>query len=141
MPDLRDIFRRYGPEYLKRFGNKMLPGHKKALYDIAVCRTEAAGGDVERCNKCGYEHYVYYSCSNRSCPQCHQIHSQKWLAKMTDQLLPVPYFHLVFTLPKQLRRSVRSNQKVMYDIVIKSAVYALKKLAYDSHYLCFSYLE
>lgn len=135
MPDLGDIFRRYGSEYLKRFSHAMLPGHKKALYDIAKCQTEAAGGGLEKCNKCGYEHFVYYSCHNRSCPRCHRLDIEEWLEKRKAELLPVPYFHLVFTLPSQLHATVRSNQKAMYNALIRAAAYSLKKLSSDPHYL------
>ena len=61
----------------------MLPGHKKAFYDIAKCQTEAAGGGLEKCNKCGYEHFVYYSCHNRSCPRCHRIDIEEWKLTIT----------------------------------------------------------
>lgn len=113
----------------------MLPGHKKAFWDIATCRTGAKGGQLIQCNQCGHTLYVYHSCCNRSCPQCHGSHSQIWLEKRTSELLDVPYFHVVFTLPQNIRPLVRSNQKVMYNILFKAAVYALQKLAADQKYL------
>lgn len=134
-PTLRDIFCCYGRQYLQQFGDRLLPSHKKAIYDIAKCRTEAAGGHVEMCDKCRYKHYVYHSCCNRSCPLCGGLDSQEWLAKRKKEILPVTYFHLVFTLPRQLRSIVRSNQKTMYDILIKSAADSLKRLAADPKHL------
>lgn len=134
-PTLRDVFRLYGRHYLKQFAGKVLPSHKKAIYDIAKCRTQAAGGHVERCDKCRYKHYVYHSCCNRSCPLCGGLDSQEWLAKRKKEILPLRYFHLVFTLPGQLRSIVRSNQKMMYDLLMKSAVYSLKRLAADPKHL------
>jgi hypothetical protein len=135
MLSLGSIFRRYGPAYIERFNDHILPGHKRAIIDISKCCTPEAGEHIKKCDQCGYEHYAYNSCGNRSCPQCHQKDSKKWLQKMVRLLLPVHYFHLVFTLPSELRHLVRSNQKVMYNIMIKSAVYSLEKLAKDNHYL------
>ncbi|NIM17702.1 MAG: hypothetical protein GTO45_37520 [Candidatus Aminicenantes bacterium] len=122
---------------MARFAHAMLPGHIKALWDIATCRTGAKGGRLVRCDndKCGHMEYVYHSCCNRSCPQCHGAKSQTWLEKRKQELLEVPYFHLVFTLPAQLGPIVRSNQKVMYTILFKAAVYALNKLTADKRYL------
>ncbi|MCP4022060.1 MAG: transposase [Desulfobacteraceae bacterium] len=120
---------------MARFAHAMLPGHIKALWDIATCRSGVKGGRLVKCNKCGHMKYVYHSCCNRSCPQCHLAKSHTWLEKRKQELLEVPYFHLVFTLPRQLRPIVRSNQKVMYTILFKAAVYALKKLTADKRYL------
>jgi hypothetical protein len=133
--NLGEIFRLHGGEYLEQFGSRMLPGHIKALYDIAQCRTEAAGGHIVACDKCGYEHYIYHSCCNRSCPQCHITDAEEWLAKRESELLAVPYFHLVFTVPQQLRPIIRSNQKALYDVLMKAAVDSLKKLTLDPRYL------
>jgi hypothetical protein len=79
MMDIGEIFRRYGDEYLKRFGQRMLPSHIKAVYDISKCRTEAAGGHVDKCPKCGHKEYYYHSCGNRNCPQCHRADNNEWL--------------------------------------------------------------
>jgi len=133
--DIGEIFRRYGGEYLKRFGERMLPSHKKAIHDISKCRTEAAGGHVYKCPGCGHKEYSYHSCGNRSCPQCHRADNKEWLQKREMELLPVPYFHLVFTLPSQLREVTRSNQKLMYDLLFKAAVSVLKEIARESKYL------
>lgn len=120
---------------MDRFAHAMLPGHIKALWDIATCRSGTKGGRLTRCNKCRHIEYVYHSCCNRSCPKCHLAQSQTWLEKRKQELLEVPYFHLVFTLPRQIRPIVRSNQKVMYTILFKAAVYALNKLTADKRYL------
>jgi hypothetical protein len=133
--NLGEIFRLHGGEYLEQFGSRMLPGHIKALCDIAQCRTQAAGGHIGLCDTCGYEHHFYHSCCNRSCPQCHIIDAEEWLAKRESELLSVPYFHLTFTVPEQLRPIIRSNQKALYDVVMKAAVDSLKKLTLDPRYL------
>ncbi|MCP4216842.1 MAG: transposase [bacterium] len=135
MPTLAEVFLTFGRQYFKRFASAMLPGHIKALWDIATCRTGVKGGRLVQCDKCGHTYYVYHSCCNRSCPQCHGAKSQLWLEKRKRELLDVPYFHLVFTLPQEIRRTARSNQRVMYGILFKAAVYALKKLGADTKYL------
>ena len=72
MPELADIFIRYGAEYLERFGDKILPSHKRALYNITMCRTQALGGHLMVCDQhCGHTEYAYHSCKNRACPKCH----------------------------------------------------------------------
>jgi Transposase zinc-binding domain len=69
MPEVADVFRLYGGEYLQRFGQDLLPSHRRAIDDIVHCRTEALGGHLLQCEHCGQEHYVYHSCRNRSCPK------------------------------------------------------------------------
>jgi hypothetical protein len=135
MVELADIFRRYGAAYIKRFGSKMLPSHKRAMYDIINCRTEALSGHIDKCDRCGYEHYLYHSCCNRSCPKCHNLQTKRWLEKRRQQLLPVNYFHVTFTLPAQLRPIVRKNQRKLLAILMKAAAYALTKLAADSKFV------
>ena len=135
MPELADIFEKYGSEYLKQFGNRMLPSHKKALFDIRECRTVAMGGHIQECNTCGHQEYVYHSCCNRSCPKCQGKSINKWLEQRKAELLPVTYFHMVFTIPNQLRYLVRSNQKKLLPILMKSVAYSLQKLAADPRYV------
>lgn len=135
MPTLSEVFLTFGQQYLDRFASTMLPGHFKAFWDIATCRSGVKGGRLVKCSQCGHTDYVYHSCCNRSCPQCHAAKSQIWLEKRRRELLDVPYFHLVFTLPQQIRPLVRSNQKVLYTALFKAAVYALQKLAADKRYL------
>lgn len=135
MPEVADIFRRYGGDYLETFGPGVLPSHRRALQDILCCRTPVLGGHVYRCDHCGREHYVYHSCRNRSCPQCHGAATAAWLAHRRKELLPVEYFHLVFTLPAALRDFVRRHQKTLYGVLMKAAAQALKKLAADPKYV------
>jgi hypothetical protein len=135
MPEVADIFRRYGPEYLHQFGGDMLPSHRRALEDIQNCRTSVLGGHVFSCDRCGHLEYAYHSCRNRSCPKCHAHDTEAWLAVRRKELLPVPYFHVVFTLPEELRNLVRSHQKVLYGLLMKAAAESLIKLAFDPHYV------
>jgi hypothetical protein len=135
MPELADIFRRYGPEYIARFGKDMLPSHRRALDDIVDCRTEILGGHVVKCDHCLALDYAYHSCKNRACPKCHSNDTQRWLNKRRAELLEVVYFHVVLTLPAELREIVRKHQKTLYSILMRAAAYALLKLAADPKYV------
>jgi hypothetical protein len=131
MIELADIVAKYGGDYLKAFGERMLPSHKQALADIVACRTEIMGGHLAECEVCGHQHYSYHSCKNRSCPKCHTSDTKRWLGKREAELLPVRYFHVVFTLPQELRDIVRSNQNKLYAVLIQAAADMLMKLARD----------
>jgi hypothetical protein len=137
MVELADIFRRYGPDYIQRFGARMLPSHHRAVNDIVCCRTEQMGGHLYRCQNpdCQQILYAYHSCGNRSCPKCGQDKTQRWIQKQHDLLLPVNYFLVTFTLPSELRPTARSNQKVLYDLLFKSSAAALQKLAKDPRFV------
>jgi hypothetical protein len=135
MPQVADIFRRYGPDYLQRFGSNILPSHRKVLADLVHCRTPVLGGQLYQCTSCGKEHYVYHSCRNRSCPKCHAADTAEWIERRRQELLPVGYFHLGFTLPEELRSIARANQRLFYDLMPKAAAASLIKLAADPHYV------
>ncbi len=130
MPDIADIFIDHGVEYKKKHPN-LLPSHKRAIEDISNCRTGELGSHIDICPHCGYEHEFYHSCCNRSCPKCHAGRTKKWLEKNIPKLLPVNYFHVVFTLPDELRPFVRSNQQALYGCLFKAAAYTLSKLLAD----------
>lgn len=135
MAELADVFRLYSPQYLEAFGNKILPSHKRAIADIVACRTEALGGYLVQCDCCAAHDKAYRSCKNRACPKCHRNDTLRWLEKRTGELLPVSYFHLVFTLPEQLRILIRQHQKTLYSVLMKTAAEALMKLAEDPKYV------
>ena len=135
MPEVADVLRRYGPEYRDRYGQDLLPSHRRAIDDLLNCRTEALGGQRLQCDRCGQAHDVYHSCRNRSCPTCHTPDTEAWLEERRQELLPVPYFHVVFTLPRALRARVRCHQKALYDILLRAAAHAALKLAADPHYV------
>jgi hypothetical protein len=135
MPEVADIFRCYGPAYLAQFGPQLLPSHRRAIADILRCRTPALGGHVFACDQCGHREYTYHSCRNRSCPKCQGQDTEHWLAARRKELLPGPYFHLVFTVPQELRHLIRSQQKALYNLLLRTAAEALMKLAADPHYL------
>ena len=136
MIELAEVVRKHGPEYLEKFGDRMPHSHKRALFAIAACRTEEMGGHLEECDQqCGHFDYAYHSCKSSSCPKCHGADTKRWLKKRETELLPVPYFHLVFTLPAELREVVRSNQKVLYAVLFQAAIAALSKLGLNRKYL------
>lgn len=135
MIGLADVVAAHGDDYLTEFGSRMLPSHRRALEDIRACRTAVMGGHLAECEKCGHQHYSYHSCKNRSCPKCHGKETGAWLEKREAELLPVRYFHLVFTLPQQLRDPVRRNQKMLYAILMRSAVDALAKIGLDPKFV------
>lgn len=136
MIELADVVNKHGAEYLEKFGDRMPHSHKRALFAITACRTEAMGGHLQECDQqCGNFEYAYHSCKNGSCPKCHGADTKRWLEKQETQLLPVPYFHLVFTLPAELREIVRSNQKALYAVLFEAAIGALTKLGLDRKYI------
>lgn len=135
MTTLAEIVNVHGDEYLRAFGQNMLPSHRRVLNDIAACRTEAMGGHVTECEVCGHQRYYYHSCKNRSCPQCHGGDTRKWLEKRETDLLPVRYFHLVFTLPGELRDIVRRHQKRLYAILMQAAAETLLKTGLDPKFI------
>lgn len=135
MTTLADVVAAHGGDYLAEFGAHILPSHRRALTDIAACRTEVMGGHLAECEECGHQHYAYHSCKNRSCPTCHATETGAWLGKREAELLPVRYFHLVFTLPSELRDVVRKNQKQLYAILMQAATEALAKIGLDPRFV------
>ena len=128
MIEVADVFRRYGTEYLHKFGQRMPPSHRRAFTDILRCRTPALGGHVFECNHCGQQQYSYHSCRNRSCHKCHKTDIEAWLQAREKELLPVPYFHVIFTLLHELSRFTRLHQKEIYGLLIKTVADSLIKL-------------
>jgi len=135
MPGITDIFRTCGPAYRERFGSSLLPSHRKTIADIIHCRTAVMGGHAFVCDSCNHVRYAYHSCKNRSCPACHESDRIIWLKKRKKERLPVPYFHAVFTLPKELHEVIRSHQKIGYALLMEAAALSLMKLASDARYV------
>jgi len=133
--EVADVLRRYGSEYLRKFGDKIPSSHRRAFKDILRCRTPALGGHVFECDHCGRLEYSYHSCCNRSCPKCHKNETEAWLRAREKELLPVPYYHVIFTLPHELRAFARRHQKGVYGLLVKAAAHSIVKLAADPHYV------
>jgi hypothetical protein len=135
MPELADILRLHGPAYLAKYRKQLLPSHRRAIQDLAACRTATLGGHLYRCPQCQQEDYQYHSCKNRHCPKCQTDQADRWLTQQRARLLPVPYFLATFTLPQGMRRLARSHQKVVYGLLFQASQQALQKLAADPKYL------
>jgi hypothetical protein len=135
MPTVADVLRRYGGEYLERFGVTMPAEHKKVLRAITACRTGALGTVLYACPSCGRTHTVGRSCGNRHCPTCQQDKTQAWLENQIDRLLPCPYFLVTFTLPAELRALARSHQRVVYAALFEASSEALRALAADPKFI------
>lgn len=135
MPTVADVLRRYGDEYLERFGATMPTEHKKVLQAISACRTGQLGTVFFACVSCGRTHAMGRSCGNRHCPTCQQDKTKTWLQTQIDRLLPCPYFLLTFTLPAELRLFVRSNQRACYAALFEASSAAIKLLAADSKFV------
>ena len=116
---LAEVLRAGMPAYTAQ--HRLPLHHWKALRAILACRTAALGGHHYQCRHCGAEHFVPHSCRNRHCPTCQGATSADWLAKQADVLLPIPYFHLVFTLPHDLNPLIQQNQAALYDLLFATA--------------------
>ncbi len=117
-PELADIFRLYGERY--RRTHPLPASHRKVMRAIEVCRTQELGGHLKKCDTCGFEHPAYNSCRNRHCPKCQSLAKAKWLEKQTAELLPVGYFHLVFTLPHVLNGLILAHKKILLALLFKA---------------------
>ena len=135
MLEVADIVRLHGAAYRQQCGVSLSPVQKRALRDIAACRTSFFGGHVHQCDHCQEKVFSYHSCGNRSCPKCHQRQSEVWIEKQRGHLLGCSYFLVTFTLPAQLRSLARSHPKILYGLLMKAAADALQKLANDPRYL------
>ena len=133
--ELGDIFRLHGPAYLTTFGDSLSHEQKQALRAIGVCRTPALGGHVDQCDRCGYRKISYCSCRNRHCPKCHERARAQWLEQRAAELLPVEYFHVVFTLPQRLAPLALQNQRLIYGILFRAAAETLTRIAGDPRHL------
>jgi hypothetical protein len=133
--ELADIFRHYGPAYRAKFGDRLLPSHRQAMWAIEHCRTEALGGHVYHCPDCDQHVYQYHSCRNRHCPKCQNEQAQHWLERQHELLLPVPYFMLTFTLPAPLRPVARRQQALLYDLLFRTSAAATQHLAADPRFI------
>lgn len=116
--EVADIFLDCGGPY--RVSHPLPLSHLKIMHAIEVCRTAYLGGHIEKCDSCGFERYSYNSCRNRHCPKCQALTKARWLEARKAELLPVTYFHNVFTLPHDLNPIVLCNKKVVFDILFKS---------------------
>lgn len=134
MLSVADIFRRHAATYLARFADRLPRSHRRAIADIVGCRTEAMGGRLVACEDCGRFRPVYHSCRNRACPACHAKESVRWLSARVEELLPVTYHHVVFTVPCQLRLLLRRHQRALLGALMRAAAQSLQTLCADPEY-------
>ena len=121
--EVADIFRDYGHDY--RCDHPVPLLQRKVMFDIEDCRTARLGGHLEWCPDCHYQRYVYHSCRNRHCPKCQTMNKVKWVEARTAELLPVPYFHNVFTLPHELNPLILVNKRVILNILFHTTAETL----------------
>ena len=133
--EVADIVRTYGTAFVKHHRRWLTGTHLKVLRAIAACRTAALGGHVEQCDSCGQRAISYNSCLNRHCPKCQAATRQTWLADRSAELLPVPYFHVVFTLPHVLAPLALQNKALVYGLLFRAAAQTLLEIAADPQHL------
>jgi hypothetical protein len=122
-----DIVRNHIVDYQKAY--PLWPEHRKIVSDLLNCRTPHLGGRVERCDNCGVLRVTYHSCANRHCPKCQHMPREQWLEKRKEEILPVGYFHVVFTLPHELNTVILNNKKAMFNILFAAASRSLLKFS------------
>jgi hypothetical protein len=127
--ELADVFRLHAAAYSRT--HTLTPEQHKVVHAIVNCRTSVLGGHVEQCQQCNAIQYAYHSCRNRHCPKCESFKAVQWLQERQTELLPVPYFHVVFTLPHELNTLVLYNKPTLYQVLFESAWAALNTLGRD----------
>ena len=132
---MADVFRRYGEAYRQQHGASMPATQWRVMNAIEVCRTAALGGHLERCDQCGYERNAFNSCRDRHCPKCQCLARAQWIAQRQSELLDVPYFHVVFTVPEEIAAIAYQNKEVVYDILFQATAETLKTIAADPKHL------
>jgi hypothetical protein len=133
--EVADIFRAHGPAWRRAQAGHLSLGQLKVMSAIERCRTAALGGHVARCEKCDHVHIAYNSCRNRHCPKCQSAAAKAWLADREAELLPVPYYHVVFTLPAPIADIAYQNKAQIYAILFKATAETLLTIAADPKHL------
>lgn len=133
--EVADIFRRHGPAYRRAHDGHIGRVERRVMSAIELCRTAALGGHVEACEDCAHSRIAYNSCRNRHCPKCQSATRERWLADRQADLLPVPYFHVVFTVPAEVAAIAFHNKAVVYAILFDAVAATLKTIAADPRHL------
>src|SRR5271166_1209851 len=133
--EVADIFRRHGDAYRQTHIGRLGRTERRIMGAIEACRTAALGGHIERCADCGLVRIAYNSCRNRHCPKCQGPACAAWLAKRQAELLPAPYFHVVFTLPPAAAEIAFQNKTAVYGILFKAAAETQSTIAADPRHL------
>jgi len=133
--ELADVVRRFLGAYQEQFCDLMLPSHHRALQDIVQCMTETMGGDRYHCKDCDETFWCYHGCRNRSCPKCHGRQIREWLKSRSVEVLPCRYFHIIATVPGELRRLFLRHQKTLYGLFMKTAAESVRDLAAQKRFV------
>ena len=133
--EVADVLRRHGDAFLQRYDSALSSGQRRVLRDVAACRTATLGGHVEACDRCGHQQIAYNSCRNRHCPKCQATAAADWMEARQAELLPVEYFHVVFTLPATLNPIALQNPRVVYGLLFQTAAETLRRVAADPKHL------
>ena len=133
--EVADVFRAYGEDYRHRHGSSMSVQQVRVMRAIEVCRTAALGGHVDRCDQCAHQVISYNSCRNRHCPKCQNLDKALWREARRAEVLPVEYYHVVFTLPSQLAPVALQNKEVVYGILFAAASKTLLRIGADPKHL------
>lgn len=133
--EVADVFRQHEQEFFRQWGHMLRAQQRRAFRDICACRTAALGAHLEQCDQCAHQAIAYNSCRNRNCPKCQSTARDKWLAARSAELLPVPYCHVVFTLPQELSALALQNQHLLYSILFRAVSETLLTIAADQRQL------
>ncbi|MCI0431134.1 MAG: IS91 family transposase [Rhodospirillales bacterium] len=133
--EVADVFRRHGDTYRRAHDGHLGRVERRVMSAIELCRTAALGGHVEHCSECGLVRHAYNSCRNRHCPKCQGQARAEWLAARQAELLPVPYYHVVFTLPTAVAELAFQNKETVYAILFRTAAETLRRIAADPRHL------
>jgi hypothetical protein len=133
--EVADVFRQYAGAFRQTHGGSMSCGQLRVMHAVEVCRTAALGGHVDECDHCGQRTISYNSCGNRHCTKCQSLARARWLDDRRSELLPVEYFHVVFTVPDQIAQLALQNKPVVYNILFRAASETLRRIAADPRHL------
>src|SRR5882724_2426807 len=133
--EVAGVFNSLGPEFFNNQGRLLSGEQRRVLRDLTLCRTAALGGHVKRCDRCGHGEIAYNSCRNRHCPKCQAAARAEWLEARSEDLLPVEYFHVVFTPPEQLGAVALQNKRLIYGLLFRAASETLVQIAADQRHL------
>lgn len=133
--EVADVFRRHGPAFRATRSEHLDREQRRVMGAVEACRTAALGGHVRRCADCGHTAIAYNSCRNRHCPKCQGRAREAWVAARRAELLPVPYFHVVFTLPAPVGAIAFQNKAAVYAILFRAAAETLRVIAADPRHL------
>ena len=132
-PEVADVIRSHGDSYVEKYGTSK--EQRQVLRALGVCRTRVLGGHKKKCNRCGFVEVSYNSCRNRHCPKCQATARSEWLVERQKELLEVPYFHVVFTLPDKLGPLALQNKRLVYRVFFRSVSETLRTIAKDPKHL------